>query len=493
MIEQYTLMDFGKLLEKLIHLSEQKNYALATYLGYDVSYISKWITKNILPASKNIHSICDNIALFFVSASSTSSLDLLYTYFAIPSATNNTDELFHVIKQELLNSYAYATKANKEDSDDHKPLNNARFVINPRMQRLTLSSCMPYAQQQDIILFSNLLLLGKEDKLSIAGFDKTKGFELSGSHLQMMISLEREPQNTEFDAILLIYMITNYANIEFQLHITRLVPCSLMLAIKDMYAHTSILLENHRCIASHTSTDKQAVNELHASMDDVIHTQSKRVFNNVTMAEMIKDYYYMQSIISPDIRWLIGSMSELFLPDDLFEELLKRYFPDDKEYQKTLQKNHLIMQSVTYLSPSKILIYETTISKYILDGKLDFFSKPIILDMKQREQHIAYMRDLFEHNTYMEVRLVNGNFIEDFKKFDNPSIYLSANLSYLRIAGNLNQSLYIIKSKQLLELFSDFYTQIWNERLDIVLSDVKRIQEKMNYYVDCFKFFNDIE
>ena len=47
-------MEFGKNIEKLIQFSGQKNYSLAKELGYDVSYISKWISGAMLPASKNI-------------------------------------------------------------------------------------------------------------------------------------------------------------------------------------------------------------------------------------------------------------------------------------------------------------------------------------------------------------------------------------------------------------------------------------------------------
>ena len=36
-------IEFGKLIDKLIYFSGQKNYSLAMKLGYDVSYISKWI------------------------------------------------------------------------------------------------------------------------------------------------------------------------------------------------------------------------------------------------------------------------------------------------------------------------------------------------------------------------------------------------------------------------------------------------------------------
>lgn len=34
---------FGQLLEKLLYLSNQKKSVLAKELGYDISYISKWV------------------------------------------------------------------------------------------------------------------------------------------------------------------------------------------------------------------------------------------------------------------------------------------------------------------------------------------------------------------------------------------------------------------------------------------------------------------
>ena len=48
-------MEFGKNIEKFDTIFQvKKNYSLAKELGYDVSYISKWISGAMLPASKNI-------------------------------------------------------------------------------------------------------------------------------------------------------------------------------------------------------------------------------------------------------------------------------------------------------------------------------------------------------------------------------------------------------------------------------------------------------
>ena len=47
-------IEFGQLLDKLLYLSNQKEITLAKQLGYDISYISKWINGKNLPTQKSI-------------------------------------------------------------------------------------------------------------------------------------------------------------------------------------------------------------------------------------------------------------------------------------------------------------------------------------------------------------------------------------------------------------------------------------------------------
>ena len=61
-------IEFGQLLEKLLYLSNQKKITLAKELGYDISYISKWINGRNLPTQKSISSICKTTSEFIVSS-----------------------------------------------------------------------------------------------------------------------------------------------------------------------------------------------------------------------------------------------------------------------------------------------------------------------------------------------------------------------------------------------------------------------------------------
>lgn len=489
MNESYKIMEFGKLLEYLLQISGQKNYALAAQLGYDVSYISKWITKSNLPANKNMAVIIEGITTFLMETLSPLTLDQLCNFYQL----ENKEQLCMKLETSLLECYHFSSHKQTmetKSAQDYRLL-NSHFSVNPRLQRMTLHDHMPTAEKgQDMIIFTNLFLMGKEDKLSISGFDRDKS--LTEQRMRIMISLQRDPANLVFDSLLLIYMMTNYANCDFSLYLSDSVPCSLMLAVKDCYCHTSILVSNHRCISSNTCTQKPLVNELYTTMEDVIHNQAKHVFRRIRMQEMITSNSYMQSIIAPRMRWLVGTISEQFLPSDLFHELLDIHV-QDKTYKEQLERNYMIMQNATMVSPIQILLYESTLSKYMLDGEMDFFTIPITMDIRQRQRHISYMRELFYKNPYIEVRFIDGFFIEDFKKFDNPSLYVSETLSYLRIHSDHSYRLHLVLQKEASELFFQFFEEIWEHRQDIVLRDAEAIQKKLQYYISCFQLFKTLE
>ncbi len=106
-------MEFGKIVEKLIYFSGQKNYSLAKELGYDVSYISKWISGTMLPASKNIKIICDKIAYFIIDNTNESSKKEIIEYFNINMETCNTEEILKQYIEEILNESYLISQQNK--------------------------------------------------------------------------------------------------------------------------------------------------------------------------------------------------------------------------------------------------------------------------------------------------------------------------------------------------------------------------------------------
>ena len=101
---------FGNLLEQLLNLSNQKKSALAKELGYDVSYISKWIKKKNLPTQKSISDVCKITSKFIVDSLSISNMQELKNYFEIDEGLESNRILAEYLEQSLKEAYMYTSK-----------------------------------------------------------------------------------------------------------------------------------------------------------------------------------------------------------------------------------------------------------------------------------------------------------------------------------------------------------------------------------------------
>ena len=59
------MTDYGIMLRRLIDFTGSKLYAVADEIGYDVSYVSKWCNKDLLPAPKTAATVNKVLVGFF--------------------------------------------------------------------------------------------------------------------------------------------------------------------------------------------------------------------------------------------------------------------------------------------------------------------------------------------------------------------------------------------------------------------------------------------
>ncbi|MBQ3420435.1 MAG: hypothetical protein IJH34_01935, partial [Romboutsia sp.] len=74
-------------------------------LGYDVSYISKWITGKNLPTQKSISDVCKITSEFIVSSLNISHIQELKDYFEIDEDLESNSVLVQYLEQSLKESY----------------------------------------------------------------------------------------------------------------------------------------------------------------------------------------------------------------------------------------------------------------------------------------------------------------------------------------------------------------------------------------------------
>ena len=138
-------MTFGQLLEKLLYLSNQKKIVLAKELGYDISYISKWVNGKNIPTQKNISNICKMTSNFIVNSLTESSKLELKEYFEINTEIDNDDELKGYLEYSLKDSYVNTVQKNipsiyeKNNLANLEDNYNSTLHINPRLRKQYLA------------------------------------------------------------------------------------------------------------------------------------------------------------------------------------------------------------------------------------------------------------------------------------------------------------------------------------------------------------------
>ena len=262
---------------------------------------------------------------------------------------------------------------------------------------------------------------------------------------------------------------------DFEIYNCQVDSNSIISVVRDLVLYTANFTKDKRCLLSTTSMDKSAVEDMYYSLETILKNQGNPIFEKKKLINIIKEKTYTQYFMTQDLRWLIGSISELFMPPDLFMEVANSLFDDSKMLEE-ISKINIVLQNITYKSKIKVLIYASELKKYISSGKIKFFNKSIELNFEQRKKHINYLKNIILNNPNIEIKLVDGDFVEYFKDNKNTSLYLSKNVKLIQTDYDDKTSDYvIIKDKEFKKMCDIFYKNIWEEDRDIIIDDKDEI------------------
>lgn len=493
-------MAFGELLEKLLYLSNQKKSTLARELGYDVSYISKWINGKNLPTQKNAVGICKATAEFIVNSLTQASIKELIDYFEIETDVSSNEAMAQLLEKSLRDAYiASAGKGslniykNTRSEDNY----NSIMHINPRLRKQYLSKdfgiFMSKSNKVDLIMCANLYKLNNDEKQAIAEMKGVlkKTSESNDVRVRFLMGFEGSHEDIVFNTILIINMMIMYPDMNYEIYNCDVDSNAILAVIKDRMLHTATFAKDKRCLFTSFSKDKQAVDEMYYSLADILKNQGKLIAEKKSPLELIKDKLYIQYIMGQDLRWLIGTMNEFFMPYELFMEIGKTVFGEDEKILSELRQINIFLQNITYISKIKVLIYEAELKRYISSGQLTFFNIPVTLTLEQREAHIQYIKELVSNSENIELKLVEGNFVEDFKEVAEPSLYLSKTMKLAKTHPHDGVNDYIfIKDNEFKNLCDELFDVLWTQREDVVISDKEDILERISKTLAYTKIIN---
>lgn len=463
---------FSSLLEHLMETAELKNYTLANELQYDVSYISKWVSGRMLPSAKTDRTVLQGIARCLANQGSADGVRKLMADYQV----NNLEDLSSAIYDNLVAEYNYVRDTQNDTGNTIAP--DTSFFPRLNMPQFLAKMHHPVLRRVnslDIMAMMDLMYMERDYRLQLASIDsrvQAQQFRYPDVHFSMFIDINNDKLDHIYDITFLLNMLTNMTHIDFQLYGGKQAFGKAIFAVKDEFCISGMLTDSNHCMSVTVSEDQDNSN----AMYDYIHslcTRERQLIVQLPMQMVLSTHFYAQAVLSPNQKLRLGHMTERFLPDDLFEELVSQLRETHKPVvtEEELRWIHtLTNRSYTEL-PIQVIFNSSAFSDFAVSGSLDFFNLNIKLTPAQRLKYVAYIRDLIRDHENLAVRMVYGRLISDFYYNAEQCISISDSASNVRLSAGGQYSLYMVNHADMKEAFIRFFEAVWNYSSDVVISD----------------------
>lgn len=454
---------FGSCLKTIIEMADLKISALAEYLSYDVSYVSKWIHDKKLPSTKNIEQICSEIAEFLVENTQDRNLSSLLDYLMMDPQTMDYSQLFLAVKQTLENCYFH----------NKKRLDSVDFL--GKKEELTKTYLFPKNVAKNVLMelnpdnFNNIK--------SIYLLTNMFNVDFKSTYLFLLTLLERHPkrQSIELKYVFSSQLLRAEKYPEkytpLLLHFLTFTECTnVYLAPKNLSFHISIIkdivsvvsysLTVQDCLSLTVFRGKDELDQLYNFSTAYIDNYTKPAFSAISCHSFIEGTDYIACLLSQTINLLLVYPNELFVPKNVFEYLIEQYFPEALHNQ--LLKIHQLMQHLFLHSDIRLLISKESLLKFAVSRKLSFFNKSVELDFNASQAYLSNMMDMLSSCSTLQSCFFEVDKEDSFYSLRMASLYLTDQYQVVSPhPDNGNSCYYIAQDASVKMLLTNYFENAW--------------------------------
>lgn len=476
---------FSGLLKHLMTIAKLKNYTLAKELQYDESYISKWVTGSLLPTEKTSEKIFRDISRCVVNSLDADGRATLYAQYQLDNDRDLEEAIFDNLEAEF--NYVMDLKESTGSEVAQKTSYYPELTIAQFMQKMR-HPVLRQVKSLDVISASDILSLDRHYQLALAELENSNNVNVTqrswpGVHFSMLINLNAANTDNTYNVQFILNLLTNLSNVDFQLYACPQSQGKIVFAVKDAYCISGMIMDETHCISVTTTEEAKNCNAIYDRLQSLC-SQDMLVVRRTTMAEMLRTNQYMQYTFSRNQRWLMSHMTEHFLPDDLFEELVEEYCQLHKDTDRaTLTRMHKLSSSVLESMPVRMIICESGVNDFTVTGRVDFYNQKMTLTPEQRLRCLQYISELPEKNPALSFGILKNGRFSDLQHIPNPTMFLSDGFCYLRLnKSGPAYNLSILNRVQVCDQFRDFFEAIWRNQ-EIVDTYYNASVELMRYAI----------
>lgn len=381
----------------------------------------------------------------------------------------NAEELKMAIFDHLEAEYYYTKNSQENDGG------NTELKIN-YFPEVTLSQYIAKMRHPvlrrvnslEIISALDIFAMNHEYRLQITQLENSrveKGRGYPDVHYSMLVDIQKEYWDYIYDTIFLVYLLGKNSCVDFELYGGTPADGRAIFVVKEEYSISGMLLGRDHCISVVTSENPEICNTLYHNLTALCNREML-LFRKTTMRDMLANNEYIHGMLSLRQSWIIGHLTEHFLPEDVFEEIVEMLEKTTGEAKtgtvrpEQLRSVYRMTSRIIEESDIRILIYKTTFYNLIVERKIDFYNCKIQLNARQQKRCLEYFMDLVCNHPNVQVYMIEGRIITDLEYNDRHCLFLSEMVSYLRLDEAQN-NLLLINRVDMREKFSKTFEVIW--------------------------------
>ncbi len=377
-------MTFGRTLQELTALCGVKRCNLAAALGYDPSYISRWINGVKLPSLRNNDALFARLAQYLTENAAAEVREKIAQEFELGCDTSDDAAFAAALGAMLARIHA----AERERAAGHP--------VSSGYENATVSRVKDIALFPESI-FQALRRLSPPERLEMictmpihAQFKNNESFfkrvldclpPNTELHVMQFMDMDDVSSKTDVSCRSFCYLMGLSRKIRYSFYecrsaragYTYLIRGSLLLQyIREPFSRELHLLE---------SADKELIGRYCASADAYVRERVP-IAHVPDLQRLLSKQYFVDYFMQPHCRCLLRHMQPFFFPEELREKLLAGRADMRKELQMFLDGAEFF---------ESIILYQLALVDYIYTGRLMVLNSVVIVPPEDRLAHLRNM------------------------------------------------------------------------------------------------------
>lgn len=446
-------MTFGQTLKQMLSLSGVKMAHLAQALGYDTSYVSRWINDIKVPSLRNNSDLIPNISKYVLeNCDELGKARLKRVY----GDGVDLEQALGDALRAAYNGSAPIDKMLSPVSSNATYLPGSAFLGGYEIYRRAVSHAarMNGGEEVNIIVTMPLGDMGNKDP----GFFNYILADRDGSgalrvRMHQLVDMKAFAENIDAYCAAVCTFSCYMDNIAYEFYecddsMTARGHADNIMMIEDKFLYQSIDSPFFDAASAWICYDTNALSKSYLLAMSTLSLCPKLIVRFQEDALFTTPFLY-QYIMSGDIRYFLTSMHPIYFEDGFAEEMVEKYCPE-----VVPESFYLRYETLCAKAEKDVVLYTSALLDYIYTGRIQLFGRILVLSAEDRAKHLNQMITAMEKGRLKLTLLRDENPLlnrSDVKL----SFYLSNKMGFMATeSGSVLQ----LRSQQAIKHFIAFFS-----------------------------------